>query len=584
MIRLCRITMQPYFFNFKTNYKMFNSKKTTLFETTSNPFVNAALKEQSVRTNNGGVAYTTSGDPFVDQFGSSSEYLTQRDFSLISKDCEILWNCDKEKAVKFMFFIRMITRKVTYTLEGSQVTTKEPQKGAELRYESIMRYIWLSINHASIFWKNAWLIPFVGSWKDIFLMLRYDLIYNGWDNRVLDWTRFGELILSGLENTNTSSLVKKYLPQVRAKSKCKTIEAQANCLIGKWISSLIFGRTNNLSHADKYVIYRKYAKLKASGTAHEWQQLISKCQYNRIDFNSIHAKALGILARSNFFDKYGLREAFTKWITNDNTKVKATEFVHEIFSAFPDVAFYSTPSKVSDDTAALINKKFNTLVEKGKSSENFCKFIVARDTSSSMTARVNGTTSSCYDIAKALALYFSEFLTGPFAGTFLEFANTCRIRQWIGKTPLDKWLNDDCEAYGSTNFYSIIELFADTKTNQKVSEEYFPKGILCISDGEFDPNMYNTSSINAAKAKLKEAGFSQEYIDSFVMVFWNITNTYYSKTPKTKFQSTNNIPNVYYFSGFSGSIISFINGEQGCTAKDIFDSAMNQEILNLIKL
>lgn len=83
-----------------------------------------------------------------------------------------------------------------------------------------------------------------------------------------------------------------------------------------------------------------------------------------------------------------------------------------------------------------------------------------------MTAHATGTKVSSYDIGKALALYFSEFLTGPFSNCFMEFANDCRLCKWYGNTPIEKWFNDHSEAYGSTNFQSVIDLFIKIKNRE----------------------------------------------------------------------------------------------------------------------
>jgi hypothetical protein len=64
-------------------------------------------------------------------------------------------------------------------------------------------------------------------------MLQYDLEYNGWSGRKLNWTDLGDIILAGLENEKTTNLVKKYLPQIKARSKCTTTQTQSDTIIGK---------------------------------------------------------------------------------------------------------------------------------------------------------------------------------------------------------------------------------------------------------------------------------------------------------------------------------------------------------------
>ncbi len=128
---------------------MFTAKKTKLFDSTpvakgisnKNSFVTTALKEQAVvRSENGAKKYDTTGQPFVDQFAALGTMKTPRAFAQIEKDCEILWAEDRDLAIRFIFFLRMIVRKVQF-VDGS--TTTESQKGAELKHESIMRMLWL---------------------------------------------------------------------------------------------------------------------------------------------------------------------------------------------------------------------------------------------------------------------------------------------------------------------------------------------------------------------------------------------------------------------------------------------------------
>lgn len=570
----------------------FTTKKTSLFDnmasvknsdkSVTSAFVNAGLKKSAeTLSGNGALKYSTSGDPFVDQFNMLGTYRTPRPFNEIEKDCEILWAENKLMCVKFIYFIRMISRIAQYP-DGRK--TAIAQKGGELKHEGIMRMIWLQMKDPKIYWNTVGLVPTVGSWHDIFAMLQYDLVYNGWENRCLDWNKYASLILSALNNENTVNLVKKYLPQIKAKSVCKTVEAQADTIIAKWIASYVFGKKDPKIHAT----YKLYRQMKSSGTAHEWQQLISKQQYEKIDFEKIHGRALHLLARTKFFDNHNLREKFTAWITSDETvNVKTTEFVHELFEEFPNIGFnyydntrkYNKLSDVPKDIQALTNKKFNTLVNKVKDSNTYSKLIVVRDTSSSMTSTAQGTKSSSFDIGKALALYFSEFLTGPFANAYMEFNTRCEMRTWKGRTPIEKWFNDATEAYGSTNFLSVIYKFIEIKESG-VKESDFPTGILCISDGEFNPADLNTTNVSKAKELLYQAGFSKEYIDNFVIVLWDIPNNYYGYNNKPKFETFGNIPNVFYMSGYSASIVSFLS-DRIATPKELFEAAMNQETLNI---
>ena len=561
---------------------MFSKKQTSLLEVkktqsvkSNSNFVNAALKKSAeTKSGNGALKYSSTGDVFVDQFGVVGTYKTPRSFSDISRDMELAWASDKETAIRFALYLRMVSRQTMY-LDGTM--TQVSQKGAEMRHEGIMRMLWLHFKDENAFWKNIGLFISVGSWKDIFTMLSYDLIYHSWEGRKLNWDKFGELILSGLENSNTSDLVKKYLPQIKASSVCKTVESQADTIIAKWISSLIFGNKG----ANPGATYKQYRKLKTSGTAHEWQKIISQRQFDRIDFSKIHGRALSKLVQSKFLFNQGLSDAYSKWITAPETKeVKYTGFVHELFEPLNQMNSFSF-KPITKGQEETINKQFETLVQKGGEAE-VSKLIVVRDTSASMTSQATGTKMSAYNIGKALALYFSEFLEGPFANAWIEFSDGATMHTWKGNTPVQKWRNDSSEAYGSTNFQSVIKLFVTLK-KRGVAEEDFPTGILCVSDGEFNPSEAGKTNVEKAKSTLLKAGFSKEYVDNFVIVLWNISTSYYGRGTGTKFETFGDVPGVFYFSGYSSTVVSLLSSKIK-TARELFEAAMMQEVLSRVEV
>lgn len=552
---------------------MFNSKVKSLFESTSkntpatSAFVNAALKKGAeTLSGNGALKYSTTGSALVDQFGTLGSYKAPRSFSDISNDAELIWAKDKWDAVAFSIYLRMISRQTMY-LDGT--LTSVSQKGGELRHEGIMRFLWLHFKDEKAFWSNVGLFISAGSWKDIFTMLSYDLVHHGWEGRKLNWEKFGHLILSGLENSNTSDLIKKYLPQIKAKSACKTVEAQADTVIAKWICSLIFGTKGNPGST-----YKQYRQLKTSGTAHEWQKLISTKQFERIDFSKIHGRALSKLVQSKFLFNQGLSDKYASWITAPETKeVKYTGFVHELFQ--------NVNRGINKNEEETINKQFETLIKKGGEG-NQTNFIVVRDTSGSMSCSATGTKMNCFDVAKALALYFSEFLTGKFEDAWIEFNSTAKMHTWEGRNPVDRWRNDRSSFNGSTNFQSVIDLFVSLK-QKGIAEEDFPTGILCISDGMFNPSELGKTNVDSALVKLQGAGFSNEYVNNFVIVLWNLSSNAYGGRAGKQFETYGDVPNVFYFSGYSATTVSFLTNKIK-TASDLVREALSQELLQRVEV
>jgi hypothetical protein len=560
---------------------MFTAKKSELFAVQKKPtsaFVSEGMKTSAeTLSGNGALKYSTTGNPFVDQFGVVGSYKTPRNPQEIFADCDKLYASNRKYAILFIFYMRIIPRIVSL---WSGLKTKSSQKGASMRFESIMRMIWLHMREPETFWKNIHLFVALGSWKDIFCMMRYDLIYNGWDGRALNWDKFAELIVAGLKNEHSSELIKKYLPQIKAKSACTTVEAQANTMIGKWLAYKLFDKEGKASES-KY--YKQYRLLKTTGAAHTWQKLISQGKFDKIDFASIHGRALNLFVKGKFLANHELTYKFEEFVKAATT-VKYTGFVHELFEEFPiNFVIRKSLANVPKSKEELINKQFAELVSKAKSGDNAqTKFIVVRDTSGSMSARATGTKSTCYDIAKAIALYFSEFLSGAFANSFIEFNSKAIMHTWNGSTPMQKWFNDKTSYVGSTNFMSVIHLFCTIKA-AGVKESDFPTGILCISDGEFNSTNLNITNSQAARALLHASGFSKGYSDNFVIVLWNLQSDYYGRNTGKKFETYGDVPKTFYISGYEPSVISFLTSKI-LTPMELFEAAMNQEVLNMVEL
>lgn len=563
----------------------FSKKVSTLLGESKNAFIREGLKAtHETLSGNGALKYTTSGDDFVDNFAAIASFKEPRPYNEVAKDMQRLWSQDPLKCLKLAVYTRMITRKpqVLEHLGMEKAEVLEVQRGQGLRNEGIMRMLWLAINHPKTFTQNFCLFIAAGSWKDVFTMLNLDLQYHGWEGRKLEWRFFKNVIFAGLHNPNTTHLVRKYLPTIRTNSKAKTLEAQADTIIGRWLAQSIF------KDEDKIVAYKLYRTTKSQGIAHKWQQLISKQLYKEIKFDKIAGRALQLLANSDFFKNHGLEEDYLKWIQSKTT-AKYTGFVFELFK--PLEARYDWRGgfyfpKLDEAQKATINAQFAGLVQTGKEGVNTnSRFLVARDISGSMTATARGCNMSSYSVAKAMALYFSEFLTGPFANHYVEFADRCQLVEWKGNTPVDKWLNDTNGDFGDTNFLSIAHLFVRLK-EQGVPESDFPGGILAVSDGEFNPSHYRGGSetnFKAFRSILKDAGFSKEYVENFKLVLWDIPNNYYGKEKPT-FEGFADAPNCYYMSGYDPAIVALLMEGKVCNSLELLEAALNQELLNKLKV
>lgn len=553
----------------------------------TNAFIRSGLKKSAeTRSGNGALKYTTTGQPFVDEFGTCSRFKAPRDWKDVDVSMKTLWAIDPVNCVKFAFYLRMITRQVQFP-DGTK--TEETQRGQGLKHEGIYRVMWLAINHPRIFWDNIHIYLSVAGWKDIIVMLSYDLQYNGWGSRKLDWSKFGDLILAGLENPKTTNLVKKYLPQIRSNTYCRTLEAQADNIIAKWICSLLYGGKVDQNNPSGY---RKYRKMKASGTAHQWQQLISQGKLSTLNFDTIHGRALALLVSGKFLKKNKLEDKYAKWIAT-KPAAKFTGYVHELVEMIkPGIQKYQI------DT---INAQFNQLVTvaMAKMTSQGLRPISVIDTSGSMASPMyigSGQVGKLKSIqvAYSSAIFFNEMMpNGPFKDVFLAFSGKTVMHQFKGSNFTERfgYVMSTSFAGGGTNFESVFQFFAEfRKGNPGVSENQIPNFVLVFSDGEF--NSVSTglkTNVERGRQILKNAGYSKAFYENFGLGFIELPNTFYSRRPTPKFETYGDVKNVFYFSGHDLSPLAFLFGmgktaALPTTASELFDAAMDQEVLNLLEV
>lgn len=506
-----------------------------------NNFIKVA--ENITTSAEGAVKLASTLDPFVDQFAKAALYREPRQYDEIAKDQEILYAIDPIMTIKLSLYFRIITR---------NVNDFGMHRGTGLKNESILRIKWLLVNHYDVMRPYLCLLPILGSWKDLFELrtLAPEYMIKG---------GIYELIDQGVTNVNTCELVKKYLPTIQNKPKTERARIRTN--IAKTLAKRWF----------KVKPYEQYRKLKASGTAHQWQQAISKGK--PINFDTVAGKALSLLVHSKYLESHNLVNDYLKWL-DTKEDVKCTSFVGELFE--------DLSNEVLRQTA---NKQFAKLV-KNLNVEN-TSYLTVVDCSSSMASQAIGSNTTSLNLAYAIALYFSYTLKGVFVDHYATFDERCNLRKFAGNTPVEKFLNaSHHEAYGPTNLQSVADMFIRTK-RQGVKEEDFPKGILLISDGEFAISGEYTEFENF-KMNLLKGGFSQEFVDNFKVVLWDIPNSYYG-CPRVQFETTADTPNVFYMSGLDPATIAFIFEDKVIerpaprTPRELFEAAMAQPVLELIK-
>lgn len=538
-------------FNRKRNLTKTTSGKG---ETNKNSFLKHGFQKDNItRTQNGAVTYKSTNNELVDQYIKASSYLIPRDWSEIERDCAALWaETDPNTFLKFTFFLRMITRKSV--IEGDKVQAN----GQGYKHEAIMRLMWLAVNHTNLFEKNMHLIPAYGSWKDVFEMLRIDIQSNEWGSRQLNWNNFLTLIVNGLADEQHCELVKKYLPQIYSKSKITTNRKAANSIIGNWLASKI-------TVSDK----KAYRKLKSFGTAHTWQQKISRGQFDKIDFDEIHGRALSKIVNGKFLVNQGLYDKYTKWVSDDKkSEIKYTGYVHELLYPLQDRYDYNPLDKA---TKVTINKQFEKLVRDADANGD-SNLLVVRDISASMGVLIDGT-HTAFHIAKSISLLMGAHLDGEFKDTCLLFDSSVKLIKYKGSNIVEKYQSDRSSYVGSTDFQKVVNFFIRLY-KEGADLKDFPKGFIAISDGEFNRASTQVSNIELAFEKIEKA-FPKEYADDFKIILWDL------KGGKTEVRQPTT-KNFAYLSGFDGSMVKFVMNAKDLSILSVIEGALSQEALNYV--
>jgi hypothetical protein len=113
-----------------------------------NNFISSVMASKgSAYTENGAISYASTGKELVDQFGKAASY-RGRDISIVFDDQARLWAENPEAALKFPFYLRLITREAKMS-DGTK--TEKVQRGAGVKDEAFKRFVWILKNHPDMF-------------------------------------------------------------------------------------------------------------------------------------------------------------------------------------------------------------------------------------------------------------------------------------------------------------------------------------------------------------------------------------------------------------------------------------------------
>lgn len=534
-------------------------------------------------TENGATSYKTSGKALIDQFSHAGTAMGRPIETVFAEQAQ-LWKENPEGAVRFPFYLRLVTRKVKVS---ENEKTDAVQKGAGLRDEAFKRILWIAYNQPEVFKRNAWLLPVVGSWKDLWTLMLLDME----NKNKLDKGFIFSIMAAGLDDATQCDLIRKYMPAIKSTEKCKTERAKTLNVLAKGFAAFL-----GLSA-------KEYRKMKASGTAHDFQKLICSRAYADIDWKTIPGRALTHLISGKFLDNHGLTEDYLKWVMSQPT-VKFTGYVYELGMKLDKMGYNLSLNSSPSRAAALytINKQFDGLIELAKQDQGGLKgnVLCALDTSGSMTCQISGAPDglTSYDVCVALGIYFSELNEGYFHNVVAMFDDVSRVMKLSG-TFSEKWdaIRRANTAWGSTNVLSIIDmLIKERKAHPSIPVDEYPNTILVVSDMQFNPtgrwNSYKEreqTTYEAIKDMLRGT-FPDEWVDNLKVIWWYCASR---SGAGHDVPATMDDPGMYLVSGFDGSVVSLLlntkvdekTGQvRALTMEESVQEALTQEIFNFVRL
>lgn len=555
-----------------------------------NKFLDIAFdKAPFTLSENGAKVYTTTNSAIVDQFSKAGNF-RGRPLAEVFDDQAKIWEENAEAALRFPFYLRMVTRKVKVNADNE---TDKVQSGQGARDESFKRLLWIAREHPEAFYNNIWALPLVGSWKDLWTLMFYDTKEK---LNCLNQKAIFEIIAQGLLCDTHTDLIKKYMPRIKSYSKCKTDWTRITNELAKSFAT----------HMG--ITYKEYNKMKASGNAHDFQKLICSRNYKDLNWNHIPGRALNLLVSSKFLTNHNLRDEYTQWILKQPV-AKFTGYVFELAKRLREAivgSYYvydrkGTPN-IPIELKHTLDAQFKGLVDKaradGKINENVWCCL---DTSGSMNQQVNGLKGIyCSDVATSLALFFADLNTGPFHNKVIMFDNVSTPYDMKGESFCDRVLSLPNVSCGGTNFQSAVdEIIKIREAHPEIPLEQYCTTILVVSDMEFNPSnrSYYGGSIRQqetnfeySKRALKKV-FPEDFVDNMKFIWWDVASRY----GNSHYEGKSIEPGCTFLSGFDPSIITMLMGEtrvidektgevRQMTAEELVAKALSQEILNYIKL
>jgi len=394
------------------------------------------LKDNFTYTENDAVALKTTNSALVDLFGTIGALRNHSNEEIQNKFMRAFAE-DKLLATKMAFYTRDI---------------RQSGLGERRIFRIIIKH--LAQVYPEILRRNLQYIPLFGRYDDLYELIGTSVETDVWALIKEQWA----LDIMAMSKKQPVSLMAKWLKSINTSSS-------ASCRLGNLTAKAL-----KLSSSD----YRKQlSKLRKYLNVVEVQ--MSNQQWNKIQYAQVPSRAMSIY-RNAFKEHDEVRfERYLKKVELGEEKINSS-------ALFPyDILENMELSSGSDDNL-YFNNYSPVLDLQWKALPNYIEgnhnVLVVADTSGSMHGR-----PLCTSVG--LAMYFAERNHGIFHNTFMTFSQKPQLVRLKGDTLLEKIAHVKA-IVANTDLEAVYQLILDTALENNLSPEDMPKGIVVISDMEFD--------------------------------------------------------------------------------------------------
>lgn len=395
---------------------------------------------------------------------------------------------NKILAVKWLFFLRDVRGGL----------------GERKSFRTMMMH--LASTHPEVVVKVVPVIADYGRWDDVLTLANPDhRLDKSIVKTVVDLVKSTiQSDLAAMKNQKSCTLLAKWMPS--AYSKCKDTRKAGQFWSKQLYPSIKDDNSRERTYRKMLSMLRQYLDVvERKMVAQEWDQ---------ISYEAVPSKA-NILYRNAFMrHDEDRRTAFLEAANNGEVKINSSvAFPHDI------VHQYGRYIRDTDSALEALWKNLpNTVNDKGDN------VLVVRDGSESMTwTPVEGTKVTPLEVATALAIYFSERITGQFKDSFITFSacpefvdlsNLSSLHDKLIKT----YAEDDCS---NTDIEAVFDLILTTAVRADMPQEEMPSTILILSDMEFDASRHNFSArlFDSISKQYQAHGYKLPRL-----VFWNLNS------------------------------------------------------------